>query len=110
VAQQQLPGHFQRRIMDGGSCEATATTAFGLPTIGLSLPLGNYHNQGFEGGEDCRGDKGPAPEFAHVRDMEQMYKLCRGLLRSQLPWQDPWGKTRHKLERHARAFQRQLIK
>lgn len=38
----QLP--HQRRLMSGGSCEATAFTALGWEATGLCLPLGNYHN------------------------------------------------------------------
>ncbi|HEY7468966.1 MAG TPA: hypothetical protein VIC07_05485 [Acidimicrobiia bacterium] len=36
----------QRKLMAGGSCEATAFGAYGLRATGLCLPLGNYHNQG----------------------------------------------------------------
>jgi endoglucanase len=35
---------WQRRLMDGGSCEATAFGAYGYRATSLSLPLGNYHN------------------------------------------------------------------
>ncbi len=34
----------QRKLMDGGSCEATAFGAYGYQATGLCLPLGNYHN------------------------------------------------------------------
>jgi len=36
----------QRRLMDGGSCEATAFGAYGYRSAGLCLPLGNHHNRG----------------------------------------------------------------
>jgi hypothetical protein len=64
---------------------ATAATAYGFPAIGISVPLGDYHNQEFEGGSECRGKNGPAPEFVHRRDIEGMLKLCRALLRPRLP-------------------------
>ena len=35
---------FQRRLMSGGVCEATAFAAFGYRVTGLAFPLGNYHN------------------------------------------------------------------
>ena len=39
------PGfRWQRRLMDGGTCEASAFCAFGYRASGLALPLGNYHN------------------------------------------------------------------
>jgi endoglucanase len=34
----------QRKLMAGGSCEATAFGAYGFRATGLCLPLGNYHN------------------------------------------------------------------
>ena len=57
---------FQKRIMDGGSCEATALSQFGYKTMGLAVPLNNYHNQ---------GKKGPAPEIIHINDIDNGRKL-----------------------------------
>jgi endoglucanase len=94
AARRHLEGAHQRRIMDGGSCEATAMTAWGLPSIGLSVPLGNYHNQGFQGGPDCRGKEGPAPEFVSIGDVEGLLRLCAALMRDDLPWGDPWRQQR----------------
>lgn len=36
----------QRRLMDGGGCEATAFGVFGYRATGLCLALGNWHNRG----------------------------------------------------------------
>lgn len=90
VAARTLPARHQKRIMDGGTCEATAATAYGLPAIGLSVPLGNYHNQGFQGGPDCRGPEGPAPEFVHLDDVDGLLDLCAALLDPHLGWNQPW--------------------
>lgn len=57
---------FQKRIMDGGSCEATALSQFGYKTMGLAVPLKNYHNMGV---------KGPAPEIIHLDDADNGRKL-----------------------------------
>ena len=89
----------QRRIMDGGSCEATAATAYGLRAIGLSVPLGNYHNQGYQGGPDCRGPEGPAPEFVHEDDVKGLLVLVHALMRPGLPWSDPWVKLRARFKK-----------
>jgi len=35
---------FQRRLMPGGACEATAFGTYGYQSTCLCLPLGNYHN------------------------------------------------------------------
>jgi len=104
IAEKILPGAHQRRLMDGGACEATAAMAWGLPTVGITLPLGNYHNQGFEGGMDCPQTEGPAPEFVHLDDISGELKLCRALMSSGLPWSDPWQKMRTRLMKNARNY------
>jgi putative aminopeptidase FrvX len=91
LAEQILPGKHQRRIMDGGSCEGSAATAYGIPTVAISVPLGNYHNQDFEGGPDARGTNGPAPEFVHLDDVAGLIELCRALLKPKLPWATPFA-------------------
>jgi endoglucanase len=85
--------------MDGGTCEATAAIAFGFKAMGISIPLGNYHNQSFEGGPESRGEWGPAPEFVHITDIEGMLSLCDSLMKSDLPWQEPWKKRKMALKR-----------
>lgn len=104
LADKVLPKQHQRRIMDGGSCEGSAATAWGFPTIALAVPLGNYHNQGLEGGPDCRGHLGPAPEFVHVGDIEGQRQLCVALMREKLPWPDPWRAVRARLKRNYREY------
>ncbi len=89
----------QRRIMDAGSCEATAATAYGLRAIGISVPLGNYHNQGFQEGPDCRGPEGPAPEFVHENDVEGLLTLVHALMTPGLPWSDPWTELRARFKK-----------
>ncbi len=103
-----LRGSYQQRIMDGGACEGYAATAYGLPTIGVSVPLGNYHNQGFEGGQDCTRPQGPAPEFVSLDDIDGLLKLCHSLLRKKLPWRDPWQPTRVRLQKNFRRYRAKL--
>lgn len=104
LAEKVLPGKYQRRIMDGGTCEATAATVFGVPSIGISVPLGNYHNQCFEGGPDSRGDLGPAPEFVHLGDVQGMIELCLGLLKPALQWQSPWASKMADFQKQIRKY------
>lgn len=108
LAERLLPKAYQRRIMDGGACEATAATAFGIPTIGLTVPLGNYHNQGYEGGADCARAQGPAPEFVHLDDVQGLLTLCHALMDKPLAWQDPWSATRQRLIKNRRHYARLL--
>jgi endoglucanase len=98
----------QRRIMDGGACEASAALAWGIAAIGLSVPLGNYHNTGLEGGPDCRGAQAPAPEFVHLDDVGGLLKLCRALVRPGLPWNEPWKRQRRRFQRNLRRYRRLL--
>jgi putative aminopeptidase FrvX len=93
LAQAVLPNEFQRRIMDGGTCEGSAATVFGLPVIALSVPLGNYHNQSFEDGPDSRGEKGPAPEFVHTKDVERLLKLVDAIATPKYRPDTAWKAT-----------------
>lgn len=104
LAQKELPENHQRRIMDGGSCEATAATTYELPSIGISVPLGNYHNQSFEGGPDSRGPLGPAPEFVHTEDVAGLLKLCHALIKPGLQWSDPWQDKLKEFKKELRKY------
>jgi len=68
---------FQRRVMDGGTCEATAFNCYGFRAAGLSTPLENYHNQDYG-----RGTSRPKPEAVAKADVERLSKLIRHLIRS----------------------------
>jgi putative aminopeptidase FrvX len=58
----------QRRIMNGGTCEATAFGLHGFRSSGIAVPLGHYHNQ--------RPNGRPGPEFVDLRDVENAVRLC----------------------------------
>lgn len=59
------PGfRWQRKLMDGGACEATAFCAAGYRASGLALPLGNYHNAL----DDPTSGAGVGPEHVLVDD------------------------------------------
>ena len=59
------PGfRWQRKLMDGGTCEATAFCAAGYRASGLALPLGNYHNAL----DDQTSGAGVGPEHVVVDD------------------------------------------
>ncbi|MEZ4750540.1 MAG: hypothetical protein R3B54_07885 [Bdellovibrionota bacterium] len=108
LAQKTLRGRYQRRIMDGGACEASAVTAYGMRAIGISVPLGNYHNQNFEGGPDARAALGPAPEFVDKRDLQGMLKLCAALMQSGLPWEAAWKKTALAFKKSLHTYRTQM--
>jgi endoglucanase len=54
---------YQRKLMDGGTCEATVFCFAGYRAGGLALPLGNYHNQAV-----TRRGKSIGPETIAIRD------------------------------------------
>jgi endoglucanase len=108
LAEKILPARHQRRIMDGGSCEASAAIAYGIRPVGISVPLGNYHNQSFEGGPDSRGPLGPAPEFVHLGDVDGLMTLCRALLEPKIHWQDPWSLRRKAFGKSMRSYRKLL--
>ncbi len=55
---------FQRKLMDGGICEATPFCAYGYRASGIALPLGNYHNQAF----DAQNNPCIGPESVNADD------------------------------------------
>ncbi len=65
---------FQRCLMSGGTCEATAFQLFGVRCGAMCVALGNYHNIGPEG-------KTIEPEFVSQADVEGLVALCINLAR-----------------------------
>ncbi|MFN3168666.1 MAG: M20/M25/M40 family metallo-hydrolase [Phycisphaeraceae bacterium] len=68
LAKRDKSFRFQRKLMPGGACEATAFRALGYLSSCICLPLGNYHNMD----ED---EKAIAPESIAVDDYYQMIDL-----------------------------------
>lgn len=66
---------FQRKLMDGGTCESTAYCHYGYDATGICLPLGNYHNM-----DESRGRI--APEYIDVRDFENLVRWFVALAES----------------------------
>ena len=64
---------FQRKLMDGGACEATAYVAYGYQANCICLPLGNYHNM-----DTARGRI--ANEFISLSDWKRMVALFEALV------------------------------
>jgi endoglucanase len=64
--QSEIP--FQRALMSGGTCEASAYRVYGYITGALCVALGNYHN--------CGEADRIAPEFVDLGDVQSMSRLC----------------------------------
>jgi endoglucanase len=66
----------QRKLMAGGSCEATAFGAYGFRAAGLCLPLENYHNMGnLDLVEQGSGKAVPMPEEVSLGDFHGLVDL-----------------------------------
>jgi len=85
---------FQRRLMYGGVCEATAFKQFGYSVTGAAFPLGNYHNSTTYI-DDPNGSVGA--EFINLNDFlngvelltETSKSVCDALSLQQGKWIDP---------------------
>lgn len=60
--------NWQRKLMPGGTCEASAFGSYGYISTCLCLPLGNYHNMN-EASETIM------PEFISVADFDGLVRL-----------------------------------
>jgi endoglucanase len=66
----------QRKLMAGGSCEATAFHAYGYEASGLCLPLDNYHNMvDIDGVLDGRRRARLGPERIALADFHGLIEL-----------------------------------
>lgn len=90
---------YQRRIMDGGSCEATAFDLYGFRTMGLSVPLVNYHNQ---------GKRGPAPEIISILDVENGRKLLTEIAKTHKTFENATKVAYDRLETQFKALKGKL--
>lgn len=69
---------YQRKLMDGGSCESSAYCELGYDATGLCIALGHYHN--------CnRQNKTLAPEFVHLDDVANLIKWFVALATTKKP-------------------------
>jgi endoglucanase len=69
---------WQRKLMPGGACEATAFASYGIESTCLCLPLGNYHNM--VDIDAVLGGSRPArvgPEFVSVDDFHGLVDMLR---------------------------------
>ncbi len=72
----------QRKLMAGGSCEATAFGAYGVAATGLCLALGNYHNMADIDGVKAGTAKAVlAPEVISLDDFDGLVNLMLAVVR-----------------------------
>jgi len=70
---------YQRKLMDGGTCESSAYCTLGYEATGLCVALGNYHNI------DAKRKK-LGPEYVDLDDLENVIKWFVELARAPRPY------------------------
>jgi endoglucanase len=86
----------QRKLMDGGACEATAFGTYGYATTGLCLALGNWHNRGNLA--EVEAGRGPATPALEEISLDDFHGLV-DLLLLAIPAADADDHLREQLDR-----------
>jgi len=93
---------FQRALMSGGTCEATAYQEFGFQTAAVCVALGNYHN--------CAPGKRIAAEFVSLTDALSMVELLIAAAKQMPQLPKLIGKLPKRLQTMLREAQPRLLK
>ncbi len=93
---------FQRALMSGGTCEATAYQEFGFQTAAVCVALGNYHN--------CAPGKRIGAEFVSVADALGMVELLAESAKQMPQLPKLIGKLPKRLETMLREAKPRLLK
>ena len=87
---------YQRCLMDGGTCEATAFQLYGYRSAALSIALGNYHN--------CTPDSRIDAEYVDLKDLEGLIDLCVSAVMEPRSVAGPREALRGRLEARLKDF------
>jgi putative aminopeptidase FrvX len=93
---------FQRGLMAGGTCEATAFQEFGFQTGAVCIALGNYHN--------CSPNDKIAAEYVNVADACGMVDLLVAAAKQMPNFKTLIGKLPKRLREMRREAEMRLIK
>jgi putative aminopeptidase FrvX len=97
--------HFQRKLLDGGTCNATTFLAFGYDSAAICIGLGNYHNQTIRGDagwrDGVKAGPGIASETIHLGDFAAEVRLLVQIARTIGNYRPNFGVVRERLvKRH----------
>ncbi|MBV9275690.1 MAG: M20/M25/M40 family metallo-hydrolase [Verrucomicrobia bacterium] len=87
---------FQRCLMPGGTCEATAFQLYGYRAAALCIALGNYHN--------CTPDGRIDSEFVDLDDFEGLVRFCQAIAREDGTAEQARDDLRKRLEARLDEF------
>jgi putative aminopeptidase FrvX len=102
LKKQKKKFQFQRALMSGGTCEATAYQEFGFQTAAVCVALGNYHN--------CAPGKRIRAEFVSLTDALSMVELLAGAAKQMAQLPQLIGKLPKRLQTMLREAQPKLLK
>ena len=94
--------HFQRALMSGGTCEATAYQEYGYRCGAVCVALGNYHN--------CAGQNKIRAEFVSEADAISMGRLLVECARRRQSYDALVGRLPKRLARLAKEGRRELAR
>jgi len=101
IADREASFKYQRKLMDGGTCNSTAFCAFGYEATGLCLALGNYHNMtipGEIGWKDApTAGPGIAAETIHLDDFAGLVRILVAAVARLKHYQPDAGAIRTRL-------------
>jgi putative aminopeptidase FrvX len=100
LAKRRPDFQFQRALMSGGTCEATAYQEFGYTVGAVCVALGNYHN--------CGPRRHIAAEFVSVRDACAMVELLVQAARQMPAFETLTGRLPRRLQGLLRQAQKRL--
>ena len=99
---------YQRKLMPGGACEATAFATHGFESTCLCLPLGNYHNMSdIDGVVAGKRKARVGSEFVSMADFEslvRMIEIAATGLGERDGWRDGSMKLMNMLHRRGRVL------
>lgn len=88
---------FQRKLMDGGTCESTAYIAYGYAATGICLGLGNYHNMNMD-------SKRIESEYVHLDDWKWMVQWFVALACDRGDWREGDPTVRAAMDKRYDAY------
>ena len=109
---------YQRKLMDGGTCNSTAFAAWGYDAAGICLALGSYHNmfdKAMTGKHApfrapvAKAGPGIASETIHLGDFEGLVRLLVEVARRIGDYEPGLGVVRKRLAKMHREEQRALL-
>ncbi|MCH7870200.1 MAG: hypothetical protein IID33_00715, partial [Planctomycetes bacterium] len=93
---------YQRKLMDGGTCESTAYVSYGYQATGMCVALGNYHNM------DEKRRK-IASEHIHLKDWQWMVDWFEAMALDKKGFGSEAATLRTRLDKRYQSYEKLLL-